>query len=327
MSAVYNLKFMNFFKRRMWNAEWDCLPDRFRRMAAAAPDWTKEWAAAADWKDKGNVSPIFAPYRGRETVAAYIASWSDVDFFRYRQPDKDIVSRSFEVTRWVYQNLGMKARKPLAVDYYNAEDFEFQNIYPRPDRYTVKRVLDFGAGYGRQANLWSDNLYCAIDGFETSYCVQHVYLSMLAKLRGLPLADQLDDAKMPERGLAHLPTWAMPDIPDSSFDMIICSHVLPEIPTVLLTWAVTEFARLLAPGGVLYIRDLDLTHEPGHKIDTEELLERSGFTLEFRPYLRDGYDIISIPRVWRKIDAETPLRSMRSDDVTRWLDYAKATLR
>src|SRR5262249_30998042 len=52
------------------------------------------------------------------------------------------------------------------VDEYNAVDFLLQNLYPVPERMRAKRVLDFGAGYGRQMNLWSrvHNLtYVAVD--------------------------------------------------------------------------------------------------------------------------------------------------------------------
>lgn len=189
---------------------------------------------------------------------------------------------------------------------YNAQDFLFQNFYPVPARYAVRRVLDFGAGYGRQANIWTqkhgDLVWVAMDAIPLSYCLQHLYYSQLPA----PLKDYVIDPSSfdigASPGIYHLPTWRHDLLPDSFFDMITCVQVLQEIDAKLLRFMLGVFHRTLKPGGFVYIRDHDLFWQPAHRLDLNRIMPRMGFELEFRPHVRNMDDIHGVPRIWRKQD-------------------------
>ncbi len=207
------------------------------------------------------------------------------------------------------------------VDEYSATDFMFQNAYPVPERMRVRRILDFGAGYGRQVNLWSQLqpglIYVGMDAIELPYCLQSLYYSFFK----LPVHDYVEDPDSfsisPSEGIYHLPTWRTDLLQDDFFDMVLCVQVLPEIDAKLVTHMLKEFMRCLKPGGALYVRDHEATWQPTHKLQVAELLLEMGFSLEFRPYAVDSYwslymgqdlspDVHGIPRLWRKRDPRYP---------------------
>ena len=149
----------------------------------------------------------------------------------------------------------------------NAQDYLYQNMYPVPDRNAISRILDFGAGLGRQSNLWSqqqsrDLIMVGMDAIELSYCLQNFYYSA----NDLPLYEyittgELDiDADKP--GLYHCPTWRWDLLPGNFFDLVICCQVLPELSPELAKFAIHLFLHALKPGGALYIRDHDTSFNP-----------------------------------------------------------------
>lgn len=213
-------------------------------------------------------------------------------------------------------DMALLARNGLAFDAsaydafigrYNAQDYFFQTLVPSPERYPLQRVLDFGAGYGRQANLWSQRepglVYVGMDAVPLSYCLQHFYYSQLGPM----LRDYVIDPSgfgidaMP--GLLHLPTWRTDLLPDGFFDLIVCVQVLYEIHGRLLGHMIEVFARVLKPGGRLYIRDSE-AWQLSHSLPVDKLLVKHGFVLELRPHVVNRRDLHGIPRVWRKSDPE-----------------------
>lgn len=200
------------------------------------------------------------------------------------------------------------------VDRNNAIDFLFQTP-PMPEWLRPKRVLDFGAGYGRQANLWSQHeaelCMVGMDAHESPYLLQNWYYSRL----GLPLKEYIEDPEgfsvTEAPGLYHLPSWRHDMLPDDFFDMVLCVHVLQEIAAETLLIMMNCFRRVLRPGGALFIRDHGNCWQPVHTVDVDQKLQELGFLLEFRPYVRDSYealyrgrdyepDIHGIPRIFRK---------------------------
>jgi SAM-dependent methyltransferase len=188
---------------------------------------------------------------------------------------------------------------------YNAQDYLFQNFYPTPRRYGIKRILDFGAGYGRQANIWSqkvdDLVYVGMDAVPLSYCLQHFYYSNLEVPFFEYVADPSGFRFDSGPGIYHIPTWRFDLLPDSFFEMVTCVQVLQEIPGTLLRHMAKVFSRVLKPGGCLYIRDSE-NWQFSHSIDVYKLLEENGFVLEFRPHVVNKSDIHGIPRIWRRVD-------------------------
>lgn len=200
----------------------------------------------------------------------------------------------------------------------NAQDFLLQRLYPVPERQAVRRILDFGGGHGRMANLafatQTTDMMAVVDGIPGPYLTQRAYFTGL----GLRLADYIDTKDSPEgfqfgalaqsHDMIHLPIWRMDLLPSDWFDLVCCVQVLKEVPLRLLLYALSEFARVLKPGGALYIRDHNQYHNPNHMpMPEDSLVAPFGFTLEFRPHLRDHRDLHGLPRIWRKVDLETYL--------------------
>ena len=204
----------------------------------------------------------------------------------------------------------------LNVGLNNAHDFYIPQMYPVQERYKIKNVLDFGAGYGRQANLWStitDGIYMAMDAIPNSYCLQHLYFKQLGK----PVYDYVENPSdftfnNDKKGIYHIPTWRYDLIPDNSFDLVLCVQVLPELNSKLVKTMIKQFNRILKPGGMLYIRDNAYSWKPAGKVNVDNFLQNNNFVLEFKPHVIDKVDILGVPRIWRKVDPEVSKSQMYS---------------
>lgn len=240
-----------------------------------------------------------------------------MNWFQQSYPDylpaslvSPLVHKSRDKDELILQRLGLDynfSGYEDRVGINNAHDFIFPNLYPAPERYRIRNVLDFGAGYGRQANLWADKvkegIFLGVDAIPNSYCLQHLYYKNI----GHPLTDYIDDPggfsmKDGDSGIFHLPTWRTDLIPDATFDLVMCVQVLPELNSTLVDFMLGEFSRVLRPGGMLYIRDHTYTWKPAGKIDTESALLKKGFSLEFKAHIINDKDIHGVPRIWRKND-------------------------
>jgi hypothetical protein len=232
----------------------------------------------------------------------------------YASADPARAAQSHGVTRLVLESLlrdGQIAALPagpLPMDIRNAEDYRFQDLYPRPPRWQTRRVLDFHPGCARQLNIWCQEVpglvYCAMESDEAAYVAQADYVR---RANVLPVNDYVTDprtfALREQAGIYHLPTWRFDLLPPGFFDMIICVDVLPHLAPRLVRHMLPLFHRCLATGGGLYIRD-DADAAFDHELD--RTLSQLGFVLEFRPYLFPGEDIHGLPRLWRKVDPRRP---------------------
>ncbi len=187
----------------------------------------------------------------------------------------------------------------------NAQDYILANLYPHPADNSVHKILDFGAGYGRQSNLWTqrhpDLIYVGMDAIPNSYCLQHLYYAHSERLvydYVLNPQQQLPD--FTTSGIYHIPTWRADLLPDNAFDKIIVVQVLPELNGRLVKNMIAMFHRILKPSGALYIRDHDRAWQPGHRLNVNTVLQNSGFTLEYRAHIVNDIDLHGIPRIWRK---------------------------
>jgi SAM-dependent methyltransferase len=222
------------------------------------------------------------------------------------EPENELLSVSKRFNDTVFRNLfGESPPDHRALDFYNMTDWVLQHAYPRPSDERLERVLDFGAGFGRQAALWLSKqdrtTYVAIDAVELPYLAQLHYLASAP----FPFHDYLHqsdsfEVRPTEESTAfHLPSWRFDLLPPGFFDMVICVQVLPEVTEDVLFHSLSVFRRALRPGGYLYIRQHGSPWRPGHKQDVEELLPRFGFQLEFAPRWRDREDVHGLPQVWR----------------------------
>jgi SAM-dependent methyltransferase len=187
---------------------------------------------------------------------------------------------------------------------WNADDFYYANAYHVPKHQNVHRLLDFGAGYGRQLNLWSQNVsdlhYLAIDTIRKPYLTQACYYLKF----DLPMHEYVIDPNAfritDSPGIYHLPSWRWDLVPTDSYDMILAVMVLPELHADTLHRTLVQFVRVLKPGGALFIRDHGLVIKSANTEDVAVRLHELGFVLEFRPYVKDQKDLRGIPRIWRK---------------------------
>jgi len=280
--------------------------------------WLVSWALQDTWQGKHppTLPSDYYSYHGVDDLTKWF-NWIEsldtikLDYF----PDDTIlplvkISKEHDARVVKDLSLDFDMAKYEGVGRYNAQDYLFQNLYPVPERMRVNRVLDFGAGYGRQANLWtqmrSGITFVGMDGLEQQYCMQNLYYQSF----GLPLHDYVIEGENFEiknrPGIYHLPTWRRDLLPKSSFDMVICCWVLPEVDEELATEMINTFQLILKPGGALYIRDHDERWKKQvFKTNLNEYLTKNGFTLEFRAHTIDREDLHGTPRIWRKTDPRT----------------------
>jgi SAM-dependent methyltransferase len=280
------------------------------------------------------VTPELHHWHGPEDIAAWIAhiekQTDELAHTRWTLPVGPVESQLIEMSAAfndvTLRNLfGDHSVRHENLDFYNMTDWIMQHAYPRPADERIERVLDFGAGFGRQAALWltagsGPRTYVAMDAIELPYISQAAYLDAAPCALKEYLASP-DDFKVSftrDRGALHLPSWRFDLLPDGFFDMVLCVQVLPEIREDVLFHTLSLFHRTLRPGGYLYIRDHSLKWHPGHKQHLERLLPSFGFDLEFAPRWRDRHDIHGLPQIWRR--RETNPRSR----VTRFKDSVKA---
>ena len=219
------------------------------------------------------------------------------------------IAKSNDEQVFSYLELNTRSHNIDAVSLYNAQDFYLQHACPIPSRLNVKTFLDFGAGHGRQANIWLNcskelETFIAVDAIPATYLTQRLYYRAL----GLSVNDYMEQGAKLSFGarfktVHHLPSWRMDLVPDGSVDMICAVQVLRELSKPMLVYALNQFRRVLSSSGALYIRDHVGFHNV-NQVDLDLLLQSAGFVLEWRPHVIDRVDIHGVPRVWRKADPE-----------------------
>ena len=151
----------------MWPEE-QALEERFKealkRDSARAPEWMVRWDYQRILKKRkrasleGVVDDFF-----RFGGAGDLVKW--MGWFREDYPDfiaderiASLVKASLANDEAILAKLGLTAdlsayEKRVGIN--NAHDYLLPNCLPVPARNRIRTVLDFGAGYGRQANLWT----------------------------------------------------------------------------------------------------------------------------------------------------------------------------
>ena len=291
--------------------------------------YIKKWIASWSYQDKkqtkyeGDLPQDFYEFGGPGDFFNWF-NWQIAekrpDYFTDPRLEKwQELSRNFDQKIFSKYDLKFPEREVYdrVIGRNNAQDYYLTHLYPVPDRYKIKRILDFGAGFGRQANLWTrlndDLTMVSMDAIPKSYCLQHFYYSQ----SDYPLNEYALDPDgfkidMEKKGIYHVPTWRTDLLPDNSFDMILCVQVLPELGGRLVRHMIEVFHRILKPGGALYLRDNGEAWKPGHKMVLGSYLPEHGFDLEFKAHVINKGDILGMPRIWRKKDPEVMLSRVRT---------------
>ncbi len=180
----------------------------------------------------------------------------------------------------------------------------FQNPIQLPKRLQPRNILEIGAGYGRQINLWRKTknlIFCSLEAVEAQYIAQNQYYSYVDELKLNEYFDNPKNFKIQNLpGIYHLPTWRMDLLPENFFDYVIAVQVLQELGAELIEKLLEIFCKCIKPGGAIYVRDNDLEWVPGHKLDLHKILPDLGFEIEFRPILKNKHDTLGLPRIYRK---------------------------
>lgn len=262
-------------------------------------------------------------YDGLQTVKRYMDTWqhsNDINksFF---EVDKVLIDKSHKFQKAVLDSI-CEGNEVLdydengAGDFVNALDYQLITEITKDTRKEkIENIMDFGAGYGRETNLFTQHPdfkeYTIVEAIEDSYVVQSVYMKVASDkiLENCVLNESLLgdlDFVSDGRKLNHLLTFDMDLIPDEHFDLIICSNVLNEITPEVFTYAIKQISRVLKKGGILYVKDHGLGDQCGHQYYDNDVLESLNFTLEYRPFVEDMKDIWTVPRIYRKYGDDKP---------------------
>jgi SAM-dependent methyltransferase len=287
--------------------------DALARDRQRAPEWMARWDHREGLKKRkrtyedGVVSDFFT-FGGAPDLWKWM-SWFLTDYPDYIKDQRmmKLVSASRANDERITRSLGLELDKAVydkRVGLNNAHDHLLPQSYPMPERVRIRTVLDLGAGYGRQAHLWTtqdaDLCYNGMDAIVNSYCLQHLYCKAL----GVPFTDYIDPPStfsiQQKAGVQQIPSWRSDLVPDGSVDLVMCVQVLPELNSRLVRFMLGEFKCMLRPGGSHYLRDHACTWKPKGNFDVEQYLGSNGFNLEFRANIMNDVDIHGIPRIWRK---------------------------
>ena len=211
---------------------------------------------------------------------------------------QSLIDESHACYKRLFESLGCQF-DVASLDRTNALDFSICNLVPN-----VRSVLDYGAGYGRQAFLFSrlpDARVFANDAVETSYFSQYWVFRTL----GYSLWEYFGHESSLQEFLAgegskviHLPTWRNDLIPDRSLDLVLFVWCLSEMSRHAPLHAIETCMRTLRPGGYIYLRD-----DPhSHGWEMEKQIIRRGFLPVFQPWVLAGDEKMNgVPRLYRYI--------------------------
>jgi SAM-dependent methyltransferase len=276
-------------------------------------DWTINWEYQAKRKKRkvkysGDYNQDFHVYQDPSELLKWfnwLYSQPKPDYFPEAQMQA-LVRQSHAFDQIIANNIHVEVNWELhdsLIGRNNAQDYFLANLYPHPVDTPDPVVLDFGAGYGRQANLWLQQKplcrYIGMDAIAKSYCLQHLYYAYSGKLV-YDYVVQHENLTFASPGVYHLPTWRRDLIPDNSVDKILAIQVMQELGGQIAKEMISTFHRILKPSGALYIRDSDSSWRPAHKLNLNKLLLEAGFTLEYKAHIVDKKDLLGIPRIWRK---------------------------
>lgn len=197
----------------------------------------KKYIKKSPWLTTWEISQHYHKYHGPEDFIQWFG-WSTKHKYPHYFPQEQITPL-VDISHLYHQKLiNRLSLKADVIDYrelsvYNAQDYLFQNLYPVPERLKINRILDFGAGFGRQANLWTqlrkDIVYVGMDAIEGPYCLQYLYYNHL----DFPFYDYVFEKSVflikDEPGIYHLPTWRADILQKSFFDLVVCVQVLQEL--------------------------------------------------------------------------------------------------
>lgn len=310
------------------NNLWPKLNDKFMSEASINPQFSN-WLFADRQLARGLKGEMsFYHPLGPEQILRYFKYLNGFNLDTTALPAKAryLIDMAYMRDKRLLKDLGLYSPKLdkllLEISKYNATDYWFYTKVPDITGDNIERVLDFGAGHGRQANLFFEpelhngqRSMVSVDGIPGSYITAYNYYFALGiNIQELLLDDSLGGSELvaKESSIMHIPTWRLNQLQARSTDLIICVQVLREISLEVLDFVLEQFQRVLKVGGFIYVRDHIDRHNP-NGADQDAYLEKYGFRKEWSPDFKDKSDyfglehrIHGLPRIWRLTDNNEP---------------------
>lgn len=235
---------------------------------------------------------------------AILERWIAMQCARTKQwPNENMIVEQMAKTAYsIDSDAGMPILNPMAykmnISRHNAHDYVMATMFAKEKN----RILDFGAGFGRQACLFQkafNKHYLAIEGVAASYHAQQLYFRKLKTLIQDATVQDFDFDNF-KPGIHHLPAKDISQVKDESYDLALAVQVFPEMTYNSFEYCSEHLVRVLKKGGLIYQRD----HHPFWPDKTPPIvgsLEDLGMEIVA---LINGYDrkdfIHGIIRIWRK---------------------------
>jgi SAM-dependent methyltransferase len=223
----------------------------------------------------------------------------------------ELIARSASAHERILSGLDGVAYDPVLhapQDVYNVQDFHYCTALGSG----IRTVLDYGAGYGRQAFLFATALegarYVAVDAIEQPYLVQRWVFERLGLARWDYVDDPDADRETVERALAegsgtfHVPSWRLDLLPEGAVDLVLFVWSLYEMSGEAARAAVAACRRLVRLGGYVYIRDMP--HSVSYRFDPERRLRDGGFELVYASRTITGDELHGRQRLYRRTRPE-----------------------
>ncbi len=297
----------------------DDIRGRFRAAFRAAPQEIVQWLEPFETDDQRPPTAQGRVFRSfvetfPDVLAWYKPAQLEVTRSHGLTLDPVIVERVRDAVLRLCALTGVRGYDAGPIARYTALDHRVQTMLGAP----VRRVLDFGSGIGRMAFAWApDASVVSVDVTESLYLVQREAYRALYRDDAVDALDTPDAIRGaleggPKPGVVHLPSWELDAVPDRSVSLIVAVHVLQEVPEPTLRYVLDQFRRVIAPGGLLYIRDKEFW-APRHQVRVGRALLLQGYELAYRFPGSEGRDINGIPRLWVHT----------GDDTRRYLNHAR----
>ena len=167
--------------------------EKFKQAFQNDGSYIEDWIVSWEYQERRKKRKVnygeglpeeFYTYDGPKDLGQWINWMLNVEKANFFESNdfKEWSKVSYSRDAKIFKNIDYKTdanRYFKGLGNYNSQDYFYANLIPHPSDTEQTRVLDFGAGFGRQSNLWtqlkSDTVYVGMDAIPKSYCLQHYF--------------------------------------------------------------------------------------------------------------------------------------------------------
>ena len=235
---------------------------------------------------------FLAEWNGPECLIEWI-KWDEGRVSGTYPASQDLIKESTAQYEKIFARLGKRADISF-VNMQNAQDYAICKLVP----YTT--VLDYGAGYAREAFLFMRDpiRYFATDAIEVPYMLQNWVLSAWPSFW-----EHFDHQPLRDERIGHLPTWELDRLP--SIDLALFIWSLSEMSVHGAEHAMEKTMSKLSTGGHIYLRD-----NTSHGRFWDHHLIRCGFKPVYNPWKLSNAELHGVPRLYRYMPSYVNIGNM-----------------